>query len=299
MHYNLIKSRNRVYLEELKDRGHEMPIVYDAVNIIQHTEWVINKPVFDVLNHCLENDLPLGKLPVNPDTLELPPKPVDIATNKEARRAWKKKAKPIYKQQVKQRSKFIQVYQIRKIAKIYIDLDKSFFFPQQMDFRVRIYPVPSMLNPQGADYARALLRFKWGKKMGSNDNFDCFAVYGANLYGVVDKENLETRKQWVLDNSEQIISTATNPLEDTFWSKADKPFTFLAWSMEYKAFADSEFDAEFITTLPIQADCSNSGLQHYSAMMLDPIGGKATNLIPSNKPNDVYREVADKVIEGK
>ena len=59
MHYNLIKSRNRAYLEELKDRGHEMPIVYDAVNIIQHTEWVINKPVFDVLNHCLENDLPL------------------------------------------------------------------------------------------------------------------------------------------------------------------------------------------------------------------------------------------------
>ena len=54
MHYNLIKSRNRRYLEELKDRGHEMPIVYDAVNIIQYTEWVINKPVFDVLDHWLQ-----------------------------------------------------------------------------------------------------------------------------------------------------------------------------------------------------------------------------------------------------
>ena len=166
-----------------------------------------------------------------------------------------------------------------------------------MDFRLRIYPVPSMLNPQGADYARALLRFKWGKKMGSNENFDAYAVYGANLYGVVDKEDLATRKQWVIDNSEQIISTATNPLEDTWWSKADKPFCFLAWAMEYKLFSDSEFDAEFITTIPIQADCSNSGLQHYSAMMRDEVGGKATNLIPSNKPSDVYNEVADKVKE--
>ena len=297
MHYNLIKSRNRRYLEELKDRGHEMPIVYDAVNIIQHTEWVINKPVFDVFEHFLKHNISLGKLPVNPETIEFPPKPVDIATNVEARLAWKKLAKPIHKLQKTQGSKFLQVHAIKTIAKIYIDLDKSFFFPQQMDFRVRIYPVPSMLNPQGADYARALLRFKWGKKMGSNENFDYFAVNGANLYGVVDKEDLETRRQWVIDNSEQILSTATNPLEDTWWSKADKPFCFLAWAMEYKAFADSEFDAEFITTLPIQADCSNSGLQHYSAMMRDEVGGKATNLIPADKPNDVYREVADKVVE--
>ena len=30
-------------------------------------------------------------------------------------------------------------------------------------------------------------------------------------------------------------------------------------------------------------------------MMRDPIGGKATNLTPSNKPQDVYRIVAEKV----
>jgi DNA-directed RNA polymerase len=32
-------------------------------------------------------------------------------------------------------------------------------------------------------------------------------------------------------------------------------------------------------------------------MMRDEIGGKATNLIPSNKPEDVYRTVSEKVIE--
>ena len=38
MHYNLIKSSNRKYLEEIKDRGHEMPIFFDAVDILQITE---------------------------------------------------------------------------------------------------------------------------------------------------------------------------------------------------------------------------------------------------------------------
>jgi DNA-directed RNA polymerase len=66
--------------------------------------------------------------------------------------------------------------------------------------------------------------------------------------------------------------------------------------MEYKNFADTDYDASFITTLPIQADCSNSGLQHYSAMMRDEVGGKATNLIDDEKPNDVYAIVAERVI---
>ena len=32
----------------------------------------------------------LGKLPVNPEDIELPPKPFDIATNKEAKTKWKR-----------------------------------------------------------------------------------------------------------------------------------------------------------------------------------------------------------------
>ena len=297
MHYNLFKSSNRKYLEEIKDRGHEMPIVYDCANICQKTEWVVNMDVYKVFNHCLDNNIPLGKLPVNPETIELPPKPADIATNRDALIKWKKQAKPIYYQQIKLKSKFIQVHQIKRIVEMYIKLDKGFFFPQQYDFRGRMYPKPAMFEPQSADYARALMRFRFGKKMGTNENFEKFAIYGANLFGEVDKEPLEVRLKWVTDNSDRIIATAKDPLNDHYWDRADKPFTFLAWATEYKAFAETDFDADFITTLPIQADCSNSGLQHYSAMMRDEVGGKATNLIPSNRPNDVYAEVAVKVIE--
>ena len=295
MHYNFIKQTNKRYLEELNNRWHEFPVVSDAVNIMQRTEWVINKPVFDVFNTCVMNSYQLGKLPINPEDIPLPPKPFDIATNKEAKTKWKREASTVYKDRAKAKSQFIQVRQILAEAKDY--LDTGIWYCQQLDFRGRVYPKSTMLSPQSADYARALLKFRFGKPMGSNEAFENFAVAGAGLFGETDKLELAYRRQWVIDNAEKIVSTANNPLTDTYWTKADKPYSFLAWCIEYRDFALTDFDPKFITTLPIHSDCSNSGLQHYSAMMRDEVGGKATNLIPSNRPNDVYLSVAEKVID--
>ncbi len=301
MHYNLVKASNRRYLEELKNRGHEMKPVYDAVNIMQDTEWVINKPIYEVILSLINSDNSLGNLPTNPQEISLPVKPVDVANNdkqsetyKENLIKWKREASLVYKDRAKSKSKYIQVRQILEEARLL--LDRSFFYPYQLDFRGRIYPKPAMLSPQGADYSRALIKFKYGKQMKDNVSFDDFAVAGAGLYGQVDKEDIQTRKEWVRERLDIFIGYAKEPLTNTDWAKADKPFCFLAWCFELKDFAETDFDASFITTLPIQSDCSNSGLQHYSAMMRDEIGGKATNLVPSNKPEDVYRIVAQKVI---
>ena len=294
MHYNLVKASNRRYLEELKNRGHEMKPVYDAVNIMQETEWVINKPIYEVILSLINTDSSLGHLPTNPQEIELPVKPVDIETNKESLVKWKREASLVYKERAKSKSKYIQVRQIIEEARLL--LDRSFFYPYQLDFRGRIYPKPAMLSPQGADYSRALIKFKYGKQMKENNSFDDFAIAGAGLYGEVDKEDIQTRLDWVKERLDTFIGYAKEPLTNTDWAKADKPFCFLAWCFELKDFAETDYDASFITTLPIQSDCSNSGLQHYSAMMRDEIGGKATNLIPSNKPEDVYRIVAQKVI---
>ena len=294
MHYNLVKASNRRYLEELKNTAHEMPIVYQSVNIMQHTEWVINKDIYEVIKTCMENDFHLGKLPTNPQTIELPIKPVDIDTNKEALIKWKREASKVYSDRAKQNSKFIQVRQIMQEAEMLLNKG-GFFYPYQLDFRSRIYPKPAMLSPQSADYSRALLKFKFGKRIG--DNFDTFAIAGAGLFGEADKEELPIRVQWVKDNAQKIIDCANKPLEHSWWASADKSYCFLAWCYEFREYAKTEYSDSFITTLPIQADCSNSGLQHYSAMMRDEFGGKATNLIPLNKPSDVYNIVANKVMD--
>src|SRR5205085_2963858 len=52
---------------------------------------------------------------------------------------------------------------------------------------------------------------------------------------------------------------------------------------------------EFRSHLPVSMDGTCNGYQHLSAMGRDPIGGRATNLVPGHKPADIYQEVADQV----
>lgn len=48
----------------------------------------------------------------------------------------------------------------------------------------------------------------------------------------------------------------------------------------------------FISHLPIYQDGSCNGLQHYAALGRDQEGGKEVNLVPAEKPSDVYSSVA-------
>ena len=84
MHYNLQKTRTRNILEEANNMSGEMPIIFKAINTIQNTEWIINQDVYNLIKVCLKNNYRLGNLPVNPDTIELPPKIGDLKNDKEA-----------------------------------------------------------------------------------------------------------------------------------------------------------------------------------------------------------------------
>ncbi|EJW82153.1 DNA-dependent RNA polymerase, partial [Wuchereria bancrofti] len=51
----------------------------------------------------------------------------------------------------------------------------------------------------------------------------------------------------------------------------------------------------FVSHLPIYQDGSCNGLQHYAALGRDQEGGKEVNLVPAEKPSDVYSSVAARV----
>ncbi|NKW09115.1 hypothetical protein HGG76_02400 [Ochrobactrum tritici] len=52
-----------------------------------------------------------------------------------------------------------------------------------------------------------------------------------------------------------------------------------------------------MSALPVRVDGTCNGIQHLSAMVLDEEGGASVNLIPSEKPRDIYQEVADQLTE--
>ncbi len=284
---SLIKTRNKGYMERLLH--HDMSQVYQAVNTLQATPWKINSNLLPVIQTYAEGNSTVGKLPPK-DALDLPPRPVDIDENPEALREWKKAATEVYQKRLADTSRRIALMKKLWVADKFKD-EEEIFFVYTLDFRGRVYPVQLFLHPQGDDVSKALLQFAEGKPLGEQ-GAAWLAVHGANLFGY-DKAGLQDRIDWVLDNEDEILASARDPFENTFWQQADKPFQFLAFCYEWLGY-DTEGE-DYCSSLPIALDGSCNGLQNFAAMMRDERGGSAVNLTPSETPQDIYQVVADAV----
>ena len=287
----LVKTRNQNYLEELTHQADEMPTVYQAINAVQNTPWKINEAVLVVMQQIWDEGLDLAAVPSRED-LPLPPKPHDIAENKEARTAWKRAASQVHDANIKLRSKRLQMAKILYMAEKFKD-ESSIYFPHQLDFRGRLYAVPSFLNPQGCDLAKSLLCFAEGKPVNSS-GMRWLKIHAANCFGE-DKCSLDDRVRWADEHAERIVSVSKDPLTERWWTEADKPWQFLAACMEIHAVIENP---DYVSHLPVSVDGSCNGLQNFSAMLRDPIGGAAVNLLPTTVPNDIYAQVA-KVAQAK
>lgn len=293
----LIKNDSKDYLKMLADKP--MPEVYSAINHIQSTEWQINQKVLEVVEKLWEEGHAIAELPDRDDEAK-PAFPLpdlaegDTLTEEEleAKKAWKREVYEICKRNIQKRSYRIFVSLVLRIARQFKGYEKI-YFPYQMDFRGRIYPIPVLLQPQGSDLAKGLLKFAEAKPIKNNANaIKWFLIHGANMFGF-DKASYSERVEWVNKNKVEILSFAENPLENKGWAEADKPFQFLSWCFEYKEFIHNP--DEFKTQIPIQLDGTCNGLQHYSALLKDEVGGKAVNLIDGELPSDIYEEVAKKL----
>lgn len=91
---------------------------------------------------------------------------------------------------------------------------------------------------------------------------------------------------------EDIRDSVRSPLDGKmWWTTADEPFQALSACMELVAAIDSGNPYTFESNLPIHQDGSCNGLQHYAALGRDYLGGKAVNLVQSDRPQDVYTQV--------
>lgn len=296
----LVKNNNQNYLHILSQT--DMPIVYDAINHLQNTEWQINRQILTTVNALWEEGRAIAELPERED-IELIPYPypdkntkTDSYTEEEIEiiKKWKRETCEIHKTNVKRRSIRISTAQILSIANRFKDYEKI-WFPYQMDFRGRLYPIPVLLQPQGSDLAKGLLRFAEGKKVKDDENaIKWLKIHGANVYGY-DKGSYKERVDWVHNNIEQIKLYAQDPLGNRGWAEADKPFQFLAWCFEYSEYLSDPDN--FRTHIPIQLDGTCNGLQHYSALLRDEVSGEAVNLINSDRPSDIYAKVAERLEE--
>ena len=272
----------------------EMPELYKAVNAVQSTAWQINQPVLAVMQQLWAEGTGVGGLP--PQIEEpLPPKPwpEDRKPTTEELKAWKVKAVAVYGANAKAVGKRVKFAQTLWTADRFKEFE-AIWFVHSVDFRGRLYSAVTSISPQGEDNQKSLLRFSKGKALGESGAF-WLAVHVANTFGH-DKLPLNDRAQWTMDNTAMILDCAYDALDGTrAWLDADKPWAALAACNEWAGFQLHGDD--FVSHLPIPQDGSCSGLQHFSAILHDEVGGAATNLISKETPNDIYMEVA-KMVQG-
>lgn len=284
----LVKTHNRGYLQALE--GVDMPVVYDAINALQRTPWQINKAVLRVMRDAIRMNLDIGDLPTG-QLRDLPPKPAGFAEDEEITRQWKREARDTYDSNRRTGTKVLQLTRMVSLAERYEPFERI-YYPYSVDFRGRAYPVAGHLHPQGSDPAKGLLRFGEGKPLGE-DGAAWLAIHLANNYGF-DKATLQERIDWVVENEEHILQSATTPLDYLWWSQGDNPWQILAACYEWAGFR--LMGEEYVSHLPVAMDGSCNGLQHYSAMLRDEVGGAAVNLTPAETPSDIYREVLEKTV---
>lgn len=309
---SLVKTHDRDYLAGLdaRIRAGELPDVLRAVNVMQETPWRINRQVYDVL-HALWTHGDGGEADLPPrDGYRLPPCPVcgaDItdtasariphacldACDEATRRTWRRQAAVIREKNIACLSQRLGIAKTLHLAARYKD-EAAFYFPYQLDFRGRIYAVPPYLNPQGTSIAKALLEFAAGKPLGSITALKWLAIHTSNCFGN-DKVSLDERGAWTLQHQAEILACADDPLSNRWWMEADDPWGFLSCCFEWQGYKRDGL--AHVSHLPIAMDGSCNGLQLYSLILRDEVGGKAVNLMPSDSPQDIYGIVAAKVRE--
>ena len=263
--------------------------VLPALNALAETPWRVNRDMLEALEWSFrEHGGGIGKLP-KVDEEPFPPAPWDYEHNEEAAKAYNRECFLVRDRRRRAKSGRLAAYATIGLAKEFAQYD-AIYFPHNLDSRGRAYPIPAFLNPQGADYVKALLEFSRGEPILCVKDADWLAIAGANAYGN-DKVSLAERVEWVHSNEEMICSIANNYREDRRWMEASEPFQFLRFCFEWAQFLGEGYG--FLSHMVIPVDATCSGLQHYAAMSRDEVGGKSVNLIPGFSRQDIYGDVAN------
>jgi len=263
----------------------EKPIAF--LNKIQKVGYKLNPFVVNVAEQLYERGISVGKfIPIV--ELPLPPKPPDIAENKDARKAYRRAAAEVmntnagaFRRSCRTR---MTMEAVRKFK------GKEFFIPWSFDYRGRAYPIPAFLTPQDTDFGKSLLIFSNEEVMG-DDAEKWLAFQVATTYGL-DKETWDVRQSWVKANECLITRVAKFPIESMAeWEVADEPWQFLAACEEYYAVVTKQLRRH--TRLPVATDATCSGLQILAGLARDRTTAQLVNVLPSDKPQDAYKVVAD------
>ena len=278
--HNLVRRGNDTRIQG------ETPLTF--LNHIQKVGYTLNPFIMDVAETLQKRGISVGKfLPIVEHML--PPKPVDIADNKDSRKAYRRAAAEVRNRNAQEFKRSCRTRMTMEAAVRFKDVE-SFYIPWSFDYRGRAYPIPAFLTPQDTDFGKSLIRFA-DQAFLTPEAEDWLAFQVATTYGRT-KDTMQERLDWVKNNSTLIGAVALDPIGNIgAWEIAEEPWQFLAACDEYYhclMVCDRHY-----TSLMIATDATCSGLQILAGLARDESTAKLVNVVPSDKPQDAYQVVAD------
>lgn len=271
--------------------------LFERLHAVTCTPWKINERVLALAKALWDRgggevDIPHvdNRPPIprpgayNPD---LPPRERWGAVDPEARERYEQESAQIRRENRTRRSLRAAFLPKLILAERFADVG-TFYFPHQFDYRFRFYPLPQPLNHQGDDLCRGLLARATPKPLGNRGVWWLY-VHAANCWGNgIDKLTFQERIAWVESHTADIEKATSDPINDEFWRRAEKPWSFIAACY---SLCDPDGEGQHQR---IRIDGTCNGLQWYAALARDRAGAAAVNLVPSDRRNSVYTDIADR-----
>ncbi|OSX56620.1 hypothetical protein POSPLADRAFT_1175011 [Postia placenta MAD-698-R-SB12] len=284
-------QEQQTYLRHASTQGN-LELIYASLDVLGSTPWSINRKIFELVLQVWNSGQRWCKIPPAVYDLPEPGRPDNIDTDPKARIIYLQRQKMHILGKANNHSDRCSVNYKIEIARAF--LGDTIYFPHNVDFRGRAYPLPPHLSHIGDDLSRGLLKFGEAKPLGER-GLRWLKIHLANLYGY-DKGSFDERVQFVHEHLDDIYDSVENPLEGRkWWTQADDAWQCLATCMELKAALESPNPYEYMCALPVHQDGTCNGLQHYAALGGDVQGAKQVNLDVTDRPSDVYTYVANMV----
>ncbi|WOK98268.1 hypothetical protein Cni_G06978 [Canna indica] len=268
--------------------------VFEALDILGRTKWRINKRVLNVVEIVWSQGGGIAGL-VDRKDIQLPDRP-DLEDLNEIKK-WRWNTRKTKKANSEMHAQRCDVELKLSVARKMSD-EEGFYYPHNLDFRGRAYPMHPHLNHLSSDLCRGMLEFAEGKPLGKS-GLRWLKIHLANIYGGgVEKLCYDKRLLFVENHLSEIFDSAENPIDGKrWWITAEDPFQCLAACIDLTNALKSSSPHMAISHLPIHQDGSCNGLQHYAALGRDSLEAAAVNLVAGEKPADVYSGIADRVLE--
>ncbi|GJN93218.1 hypothetical protein Rhopal_006265-T1 [Rhodotorula paludigena] len=281
------------YLQQASDND-RLDTIFNGLDALGSVQWKINRNVFDVVSQVWNSgesiaDIPAKEAFAEPVKAEVPE---NVAKDPRARDNFRHRVRQALQARRSAHSTRCDLNYKLEIARAF--LDEKFYFPHNLDFRGRAYPIPPNLSHIGDDMCRGLLSFGEAKPLGER-GLRWLKIHLANLTGF-DKASFDEREAFAMEHLDDVFDSADKPLDGKrWWLKADDPWQCLATCFELAAALRSEDPLKFESSLPVHQDGTCNGLQHYAALGGDLKGAHQVNLDVGDRPSDVYSGVASMV----